>query len=507
MITRQTELKELQALYETDGNNLVLLTGTLESGREDLIREFCEGKPALYFRARNASDDAQREAFLREVTTGAGVKLHESITKQDARLYESAFESYVLQNREKLRAVQRDIQLEAEERSESDCQIRGRTTEGLSSARETTSRAVEHLQEQIDLTASELQRANISNWRKIRELDAEDINLHEEIRDTEQKLHAETTDAAAAIRQEIQDDISGLGRNLTRQTEHLQEQADELSGVVITETRERRKDNQKLRQKITDAAAELEELVANEASLREEKDEKLSGSIETSARQSKVRAEHLQKQADENAQASIQMAFNLLQEAEYRRRDIQNTQEKIDAETQERVKDTSGIRSVHEADVSRLEDADSIAAKIRHDEDSGLQEQINELAYLRLQDELKNREEHLKAIAGKHYEDLQQQSYKEHQSSQINELAAAVLQLVLNIYKGFGRLKSHTKLIETALVDWGVLDEDDIPPMTEVEIDGMLEDIFSGNASGEAIEPEDEDEAEFLEDINSIFNP
>ena len=82
-----------------------------------------------------------------------------------------------------------------------------------------------------------------------------------------------------------------------------------------------------------------------------------------------------------------------------------------------------------------------------------------------------------------------------------------MLQLVLNIYKGFGRLKSHIKLIETALVDWGVLDEDNIPPMTEIEIDGMLEDIFSGNTSGEAIEPADEDEAEFLEDINSIFNP
>ena len=85
------------------------------------------------------------------------------------------------------------------------------------------------------------------------------------------------------------------------------------------------------------------------------------------------------------------MAFNLLQEAEYRHRDIQNTQEKIDAETQERVKDISRIRSVHEADVSRLEDSDSIAAKIRHDADSGLQEQINELAYLRLQDELKKK--------------------------------------------------------------------------------------------------------------------
>ena len=52
-----------------------------------------------------------------------------------------------------------------------------------------------------------------------------------------------------------------------------------------------------------------------------------------------------------------------------------------------------------------------------------------------------------------------------------------------------------------------MLDNDDIPPMTETEIDDMIDDIFSGNTSGGEIEPDDEDEAEFLEDINSIFNP
>ena len=318
--------------------------------------------------------------------------------------------SEMLQSRENLHVVHEDIQQEARERSKSDSQIRESIAEGLSSAREKNFEAAEHLQEQIDLTASELQQANISNWRKVRELDAKDISLHEKIEDAEHRLHAENTDTATAIRQEMQDDISGLARNLTRQTEHLQEQADELSGVVIAEVIERRKDNQELRQKITDATVEFEGIVADEASLREEKDEELSGRIETIVYQSNERDDHLQEQANQNAYANLQISKNLLQEAEYRRKDIQNTQEKIDAETQERVKDTSRIRSVHEVDVSRLEDADSVAAKIRHDKDSGLQEQINELAYLRLQDELKNREEHLKAAEDKQHEDLQQQT-------------------------------------------------------------------------------------------------
>ena len=85
----------------------------------------------------------------------------------------------------------------------------------------------EFLQEQADILAAELQQANISSWKKTRELDAEDKRLYEEIRDTEQKLHTEGEQTAAAIRQEMQNDAAGLGRNFTRRDEHLQEQADE----------------------------------------------------------------------------------------------------------------------------------------------------------------------------------------------------------------------------------------------------------------------------------------
>lgn len=111
MIKRQAELKELNALYEKKGNQLILLIGTAESGREDLLRDFCENKSGFYFRARNASDMAEREAFLHEITTRANVKLHESITKSDERLYESAFEAYVLKNREKPVVVLDEFQL------------------------------------------------------------------------------------------------------------------------------------------------------------------------------------------------------------------------------------------------------------------------------------------------------------------------------------------------------------------------------------------------------------
>ncbi len=335
--------------------------------------------------------------------------------------------SEMLQSRENLRVVQEDIQLEAQERSKIDYQIRESATEELYSAREKTSKAVEHLQEQIDLTAAEVQQANISNWRKIRDLDAEDKNLHEEIVDTEQRLQAETVDVAAAIRQEIQDNVCGLGQSLTNRDKYSQEQIDELAGVVIAEAIRHRDDSRELRQKITDATVGVEGLVADEVSLREEKDEELSSGIETIVHQSSER-------------------------------------------------------------------------------DGYIQEQINELAFLNVSDALKNREELLKARNDKQHEDLQQQTNREHQNSQINELANSVLQMVLNIYQGFKRLKSHINLIEGALVDGGLLEESDIPPMTETEIDGMFEDIFSGNASEEEYIPVDDEDAEFIDDIDQIFN-
>ena len=433
--------------------------------------------------------------------------------------------SEMLQNRENLRAVQEDIQLEAQTRSKVDAQIResiaevdeahslneaklqGNIEDGISAARGKTLEAAEYLQEQADILAAELQQANISSWRKTRELDAEDKRLHEEITDAEQRLHAETEETAAAIRQEIHDDVSGLGRNLTRRDEHLQGQADELAGAVAAEAVGRWKDKQELRQEIAGTAEKLEGLVSAEALLREEKDTELADEIAAKAKHDRVKDDYLQEQADQNAQANIQTARNLLQETEYRRRDIQSVHEEISSETQERIRDTDSVKETHIADISRLEDADSVGAKIRHDEDIGLQEQINELAELRIRDALKDYKDRLQAKADKQHEEIMLQAEKEYYAGQINELANGMIGVILYVFQACKKLRSHIKLIENALVDWGVLDDNDIPPMTETEIDDMIDDIFSGNTSGGEIEPDDEDEAEFLEDINNIFNP
>ncbi|MBR0035501.1 MAG: hypothetical protein IJP54_07470 [Synergistaceae bacterium] len=126
---------------------------------------------------------------------------------------------------------------------------------------------------------------------------------------------------------------------------------------------------------------------------------------------------------------------------------------------------------------------------------------------MRIRDALESYKERLQAKADKQHEDTRQQAEKEYQTNQINEFADGIFGVILYVCQSCKKLRAHIKLIENALVDWGVLDDDDIPPMTETEIDSMINDVFSGNTSGGDIEPDDEEEAEFIEDINNIFNP
>ena len=249
-----------------------------------------------------------------------------------------------------------------------------------------------------------------------------------------------------SAREKLNTDIEHESRSRIAGIDRIQEQTDELAGAVIAEAIRRRNDNHELRQKITDATAELEGLVADEMSLREGKDEELSGSIETVARQSKVRAEHLQEQADELAEAILKNLLNIVREAV-------KCQE-LDA----------NIRAVIAETAERLEAADERETEQRQQRDTNHQ-------------------------------------------TQVNDLAEAVLYTLLNGYRAREKIKARIRVIEEALIDAGVLDESDIPPATETEIDGMLEDIFSGNASDEEYIPVNDEDAEFISDIDQIFNP
>ena len=56
---RTNEVKKLDAIYQSSGNNLVLVYGRMGSGKESLLDEFTTGKPYFYYRSRQCSDEKQ----------------------------------------------------------------------------------------------------------------------------------------------------------------------------------------------------------------------------------------------------------------------------------------------------------------------------------------------------------------------------------------------------------------------------------------------------------------
>ena len=67
MIIRTAELKRLEELYEKSGNQLVILYGRENSGKEQLLRLFTKEKKIFYYRARQASASEQLIQMGREV--------------------------------------------------------------------------------------------------------------------------------------------------------------------------------------------------------------------------------------------------------------------------------------------------------------------------------------------------------------------------------------------------------------------------------------------------------
>lgn len=59
MAIRTEGIKKLQSIYETGSNNMVLVTGTLRSAQDSLLKVFAKDKSAFYFSCSNASDTLQ----------------------------------------------------------------------------------------------------------------------------------------------------------------------------------------------------------------------------------------------------------------------------------------------------------------------------------------------------------------------------------------------------------------------------------------------------------------
>jgi AAA+ ATPase superfamily predicted ATPase len=93
LVSKNAEQKQLERLYQQDGNAMILLYGSIRSNKEQLLKDFLEGKQAFYYRARNASQEEQLYHFHREVEQ----KYHMQMEKS----YDDIFDHLRSKNQEK----------------------------------------------------------------------------------------------------------------------------------------------------------------------------------------------------------------------------------------------------------------------------------------------------------------------------------------------------------------------------------------------------------------------
>lgn len=75
MIVRTAEIKRLEQLYESDGNQLVILYGRENSEKEQLLRLFSKDKKTFYYRARQASAKEQMAQMEHEIEQQYALRL------------------------------------------------------------------------------------------------------------------------------------------------------------------------------------------------------------------------------------------------------------------------------------------------------------------------------------------------------------------------------------------------------------------------------------------------
>ena len=66
-IGREAELKFLNDKYETEGGQFVVLYGRRRVGKTETLREFCKGKPHIFFSCTQTTDKVQLQKFSKQL--------------------------------------------------------------------------------------------------------------------------------------------------------------------------------------------------------------------------------------------------------------------------------------------------------------------------------------------------------------------------------------------------------------------------------------------------------
>ena len=78
MVTRTTEIKQLEKLYTSNEDRIVLVYGARGCLKEDVIKAFCKTKRAFYYRGRNVSPELQLQEFAGDIKTSLNVDISDA---------------------------------------------------------------------------------------------------------------------------------------------------------------------------------------------------------------------------------------------------------------------------------------------------------------------------------------------------------------------------------------------------------------------------------------------
>lgn len=165
----------------------------------------------------------------------------------------------------------------------------------------------------------------------------------------------------------------------------------------------------------------------------------------------------------------------------------------------------AAIQENHKADIESLRRSSEGLGNIRQIYDEGLQEQIDQLAELRLTQILKEYQASKDQQVQAERERRRRQEEAEHLQAQADEVSEAVIQALVYDTREREGLATRILVIEEALAENEILTPASASLMTNAEVNNMIDNVLNGSDSS-GIEPQDEDEAEIYNMLDDVFS-
>ena len=163
------------------------------------------------------------------------------------------------------------------------------------------------------------------------------------------------------------------------------------------------------------------------------------------------------------------------------------------------------MQEVHDTDMKVVRQEIAGASNLRQVYVEGLQEQIDQLAELRLAQLIKDYQDNKSRQIETEHERIRQQEQSTDIRGMFDEISEAVLRSILYDKQERETLSAQLDAIKEALSENGIEIPESASLMTNMEVNNMVDNVFNGSDSSD-IEPQNEDEAEIFDMLDDVFN-